>query len=65
MNKQIVIDLREGIDPMKIVNELTYQNYAHNRKIAPHVTPERWVKAFGPSVTQMEERLQNEKGEME
>ena len=60
MNNPIVIDLRQGMDPMAIVNELTYQNYAHNRKISPDITPEQWEKVYGDESPQMEERFQNE-----
>ena len=37
------------MDPMAIVQDLTFQNYAHNRRISPHVTPERWERVYGPS----------------
>lgn len=29
-----------------IVDELTYRSYAHNRRMFPHVAPERWAVIF-------------------
>lgn len=44
----------------EIVDELTYINYAHNRQIAPSLTPESFAKAGFPSVPAMEARYQRE-----
>jgi hypothetical protein len=43
-----------------LVDDLTFAAYAHNRDIAPHVTPERWAKVF-PNAAAMEERYQHER----
>jgi hypothetical protein len=42
-------------------DELTYMNYAHNRRISPHVSAERWAKVYGPSSSDMEARYQVER----
>ncbi len=47
----------------ELIDELTYRNYEHNRRISPHVTPERWAKSYGPTVAAMEERFQREQSE--
>jgi hypothetical protein len=39
-----------------IIDDLTYRNYAHNRQLAPSVSPERWEKIYGPQAREMEER---------
>jgi hypothetical protein len=44
-----------------IVDELTYSSYAHNRRISPHISPERWMHVFGPEVQELEMRFQAEK----
>ncbi len=46
--------------PREIVDYLTYQNYAHNRRISPNVTPAQWEKVYGPSVWDLEEQYQAE-----
>lgn len=48
--------------PAEVVDYLTYRNYVHNRRIAPHVTPERWEKVYGPGAREMEEQYQRELG---
>ena len=41
--------------PADIVDYLTYSSYAHNRRISPEVTPERWARIFGAeAVARME-----------
>ena len=45
----------------KILDELTYRSYAHNRQLAPHITPERWAKVFGESAERLEKRFQDER----
>lgn len=45
---------------MRIVSELTYISYAHNRDIAPEVSPERWAKIF-PSADILEARYAAER----
>lgn len=42
-----------------ILDELIYDSYAHNRKSAPQVSPERWARIF-PNVVEMEVRYQKE-----
>lgn len=39
------------------IDDLTYRSYAHNRQLAPDISPERWAKVF-PNVAAMEERYQ-------
>ena len=53
-SKQRVMSIRE------LTDELTYANYAHNRRICPGVTVERWAKVYGPSAYDMENRFQRE-----
>ena len=48
------------LTPNGIIYDLTYTSYAHNRRIAPHITPERWRKVYGPAVDEMEERFQRD-----
>ena len=50
----------KSMNPSEIVDELTYRSYAHNRRLSPGVAPERWVKVYGESAAQMEERFANE-----
>jgi len=47
----------------ELIDELTYRNYEHNRRISPHVSPKRWAKSYGPSTEAMEERFQREQSE--
>jgi hypothetical protein len=49
--------------PEKIISDLTYFNYAHNRTMHPEVTPETWDKAY-PNANAMEERYQRELKEL-
>ncbi len=44
----------------ELIDELTYRNYAHNRRISPNVSPERWAKSYGPTVAALEERFLRE-----
>ena len=46
--------------PIDIVDELTYRSYAHNRRLSPDVSPERWMAVFGEDAAQMEERFTND-----
>jgi hypothetical protein len=41
----------------EVVDYLTYCNYAHNRRISPHITPERWAKIY-PNAAAMEAKFQ-------
>ncbi len=43
-----------------ILDELTYIDYAHNRRVAPDVPPDRWQRIYGPTVKHMEARFQAE-----
>ena len=53
---------RGTFTPSGLADELAYINYAHNRDIAPHVTPERWAKVYGEAaVAELEARYQAEK----
>jgi hypothetical protein len=47
-------------DPRSIVDELTFQNYKHNRTITPETTPEQWAKVYGQKTAEMELRFQAE-----
>ena len=52
-----------GIDNIvNFVDELTYINYRHNRKISPSVSAERWERVYGPNAPAMEARYQAEGG---
>jgi hypothetical protein len=44
----------------EVVDDLTYRNYVHNRQISPHISVERWTKAYGPNTAAMEERFQRD-----
>lgn len=45
----------------QLVSDLTYLNYAHNRRISPDVSPERWARIYGADkVNSMEARFQSE-----
>lgn len=48
----------------KVLDELTYISYAHNRNLSPDVSPERWAKVYGPSARLMEVRYQAEREQM-
>lgn len=43
-----------------IICWLTYSNYAHNRRISPHVTPEQWEKVYGSDSPKLEAAYQRE-----
>lgn len=47
------------MSPEAIVDELTYRNYAHNRALAPHITPQRWARIY-PRADELEARYQAE-----
>jgi hypothetical protein len=47
--------------PREIVDYLTYQSYAHNRLIAPHISVQRWEKVWGPGVWELEAQFQRDK----
>jgi len=50
-------------DPVRrpnMVSELTYLNYAHNRKLSPHISAEQWEPIYGPTTMTMEARYQRE-----
>jgi hypothetical protein len=44
----------------RLIGDLTYSCYAHNRRISPKVTPEQWSAVFGPKTAELELRFQNE-----
>lgn len=46
--------------PASIVDELTYSNYAFNRRRSPQITPERWARVFGAQSAALEARFQAE-----
>lgn len=39
-----------------IIDELTFRNYAHNRMLSPHISPEQWALIYA-NVPEMEERF--------
>jgi valyl-tRNA synthetase len=43
----------------KVIDDLTYASYRHQRTISPHITPEQWVTIF-PTSALMEARWQEE-----
>ncbi len=43
--------------PAEIVDYLTYASYAHNRRISPEVTPERWARIFGKEAVERMEPI--------
>ena len=45
--------------PSDLVCELTYINYAHNRRLSPHIAPDRWARIY-PNAEAMEKRFQAE-----
>ena len=48
----------------RILDELTYINYAHNRLLAPDISPKEWANIFGQKpVERMEQRLKEEHNE--
>lgn len=40
-----------------MVDELTYMNYAYNRRRTPGIAPERWKLVYGERVDGMEQRF--------
>ena len=42
-----------------LIAELTYRNYAHNRRRSPRITPEDWARIY-PDAEAMERRFQEE-----
>lgn len=49
------------LNPLEIIDRLTYISYATNRDAAPHITPNSWEKVYGPEVDSMEAQYQAEK----
>lgn len=47
----------ENAMPTEIVDYLVFANYAHNRTIAPHITPERWKRVYGAAAVERMEPL--------
>lgn len=46
-------------DLMSTANELVYASYAHNRRISPEVSPQRWAQIY-KNAAEMETRFQSE-----
>lgn len=67
-NEDYAYDRHRDMQTMRsdeLIDELTYINYAHNRDLAPGITPERWKKVYGAeAVEKMEARLQAERGKV-
>lgn len=51
---------RYAMTASQLVDELTYRNYAWNRKRSPAVTPDQWATVYGSSTAEMERRFQRE-----
>lgn len=49
--------MAETATPAEIVDYLTYANYAHNRNLAPHITPESWKKVYGAQAVERMEPI--------
>ena len=43
--------------PTQVVDYLTYANYAHNRRLSPEISPERWAKIY-PDAAKLEAKFQ-------
>lgn len=44
-----------------VIDELTFRSYAHNRRISPEISPERWAAIFGKEqVEAMENQFQGQ-----
>lgn len=54
---------RGPMTPAQIADELIYANYAHERRRAPHISPEAWARHL-PNVPAMERRFQAELAEV-
>ena len=52
------IDDINAVTVGRLMDELIYANYAHNRQHSPDITPTRWKKVFGEAVDRMENRYQ-------
>lgn len=52
--------LGDAVAEKNLVADLTYISYAHNRKLAPHLTPESWKRVYGEAVDRMEAQYQAE-----
>lgn len=48
------------MDPLGLIDELTYSSYAHNRDVAPHITPASWARVY-PKAAELEARYQAER----
>jgi hypothetical protein len=49
--------IEEGSRREGLVDYLSYQCYAHNRRISPHVSPYEWESVFGKDTAKMELRF--------
>jgi len=57
----IAIDLSEAVANTKgLIDSLTYSNYRYNRKLAPYITAQEWVRLYGGAALEMEKRYQKE-----
>ena len=56
-----ITDLHSTVERIT-VDRLNYASYAHNRRVFPNVSPERWEKVFGPQVKEMEKKFQAQLG---
>ena len=43
--------------PSQVVDYLTYANYAHNRRMSPEISPERWANIY-PDAAKLEAKFQ-------
>jgi len=44
----------------RLISDLTYFNYRHNRRLTPETMPEQWALLYGPQTEAMEARFQKE-----
>jgi uncharacterized protein YeaO (DUF488 family) len=44
----------------KIIDYLTYRNYAYNRKMSPQIAAEDWHDVYGDAVYEFEQRYQED-----
>jgi len=47
-------------DAADLIDELTFQSYAYNRRFSPHLSVESWRRIFGSQTDLLEARFQLE-----
>ena len=46
-----------SMSALDVIDYLTYANYAHNRRISPDISPERWARIY-PNADKLEAKYQ-------